>query len=70
MKTYWLIKVSYIDTYSFLVHCGARTDFEAIDIARDADLFRDYSDWQGAVAEVADRATIDMYQRWNLIHEL
>jgi hypothetical protein len=70
MKKYWLINVSYIDGYSILVHCGAQTADEAIDVARDADLFNDYSDWKGASAEEADEETIKHFKEWNLINEL
>ena len=44
MRKYWLINVIGIDGYSLVVHCGAKTEEEAIDIARDADLFTDYEE--------------------------
>ena len=34
MKKYWLINVVGIDGYSLVVHCGAQTEEEVIDIAR------------------------------------
>lgn len=70
MKKYWLINVIGIDGYSILVHCGAKTADEAIDIARDADLFTDYDDWKIASAEEADEDTIEHFNDWNLTHEL
>jgi len=70
MKKYWLINVIGIDGYSMVVHCGAQTDDEAIDIARDADLFIDYDDWKIASAEEADDDTIKHYKECNLIQEL
>jgi hypothetical protein len=70
MKKYWLINVIGIDGYSILVHCGAKTADEAIDIARDADLFEDYDDWKIASAEEADDDTIKHFNEWGLTHEL
>lgn len=70
MKKYWLINVIGIDGYSLVVHCGAQAAEEAIDIARDADLFTDYDDWKIASAEEADDDTIKHYEEWNLIQEL
>ena len=70
MKKYWLINVIGIDGYSLVVHCGVQTSEEAIDIARDADLFTDYDDWKIASAEEADEETIKHFKEWNLINEL
>ena len=70
MKKYWLINVIGIDGYSLVVHCGAQTEEEAIDIARDADLFTDYDDWKIASAEEADDDTIKHFNEWGYTHEL
>ena len=70
MKKYWLINVIGIDGYSLVVHCGAQTEEEAIDIARDADLFTDYDDWEIASAEEADEDTIKHFNEWGYTHEL
>lgn len=70
MKKYWLINVVGIDGYSMLVHCGAQTAEEAIDIALDADLFDSYDDWKISTAEEADDDTIKHFNEWKLTHEL
>ena len=70
MKTYWLINVVGIDGYSMVVHCGAKTADEAIDIACDADVFENYDDWKIATAEEADDDTIKHFTEWKLIQEL
>lgn len=70
MRKYWLINVIAVDGYSLLVHCGAKTEEEAIDIARDADLFTDYDDWKIASAEEADEDTIKHFNEWGYTHEL
>lgn len=70
MKKYWLINVIGVVGYSFVVHCGAQTAEEVIDIARDADLFIDYDDWKIASAEEADDDTIKHFNEWECTHEL
>lgn len=70
MKKYWLINVAGIDGYSILVHCGAKTADEAIDIARHADLFENFDDWRIASAEEADDDTINHFNEWGLTNEL
>ena len=69
-KKYWLINVAGKDGYSLLVHCGAQTIEQAIDIAADADLFDNADDARGAFGEEADDDTIAHFNSWGLTHEL
>ena len=70
MKKYWLINVAGLYGYSVMVHCGAQTEEEAIDIARDADLFSDYDDWKIASVEEADENSVETFRKWGYINEL
>ena len=69
-KKYWLINVSGKDGYSILVHCGAQTIEQAIDMAADAELFDNYDDAKGAFGEEADDDTIAHFNSWGLTQEL
>lgn len=70
MKKYWVINVSGKVGYSLLVHCGAETIEQAIDIAADADLFDDEDDAEIAWGEEADDDTIKHFNKYGLTHEL
>ena len=70
MKKYWIINVGGIDGYSLLVHCGAKTIEQAIDIAADADLFDSADDAKAAFGEEADDYTIKHFNEYGLTHEL
>lgn len=70
MKKYWIINVGGKDGYSLLVHCGAETIEQAIDIAADADLFDSADDAKAAFGEEADDYAIKHFNEYGLTHEL
>lgn len=69
-KNYYLINVTGRNGYSFMVACGAKDEFEAIDMAAEANLFEDEDDADYAIAEEATQYDIDHFKKFGSIYEI
>lgn len=70
MKKYWLINVSGSNGYSMMVYCEAKDEFEAINMASDANLFDDEEDAEYAFAEEADDDSIEHFKKYGMIQTI